>query len=215
MKYSDHYILAKYMAKTYHITNPFHRIPFIIGNVLPDLNKFTYLQGYGRLRDRLCSLGVKLSLNDRRRLLIAGHTAEGSRYYVNKNTCTFRKKYHGVNAKKTGIIAWYRLGVMLHYVVDRFTYPHTLRCGMAFMEHVRYEEELHDIFTVIIEMLDNERKRKSVICSVREKFGHMNFDVLYRAFRMDGGKLVLPFDNCIYVFAVAVKYMDYVLPRNL
>ena len=215
MKYSDHYILAKYMAKTYHITNPFHRIPFIIGNVLPDLNKFTYLQGYGRLRDRLCSLGIKLSLNDRRKLLIAGHTAEGSRYYVNKKTYIFRKKYHGVNAKKTGFVAWYRLGVMFHYVVDRFTYPHTLRSGMAFMEHVRYEEELHDIFPVIVEMLDNEKKRKSVICSIREQFGNMDFDVLYRAFRADGCKGAVPYDNCIYVIAIAVKYMDYVLPRNL
>lgn len=215
MKYSDHYILAKYMAKTYHITNPFHRIPFIIGNVLPDLNKFTYLQGYGRLRDRLCSLGVKLSLNDRRKLLIAGHTAEGSRYYVNKKTYIFRKKYHGVNAKKTGFLAWYRLGVMLHYVVDRFTYPHTLRSGMVFMEHVRYEEELHEIFQTMVKKIDNERKRKSVMSSIREKLGNINFDVLYRAFRMDAGKPVMPFDNCIYVFAVAVKYMDYVLPRNL
>lgn len=206
MKYSDHYILAKYLSASYNINNLYNRIPFIAGNILPDINKFTYLQGYNRLSDRYLSKTKRLT---------SGHTAEGSRFYVNKNTNRFRVKYHGVNAKKAGLLAWYRMGVLMHYVTDRFTYPHTLASNMTFAEHVSYEENLHETFSTLIKQLyygDNSEKIKGF---VRKYFMKMDFDSMYKAFRSADSESFIPLNNCLFIIAMSIKYMDYVMPRHI
>lgn len=206
MKYSDHYILAKYLAASYNINNLYNRIPFIVGNVLPDINKFTYLQGYNRLPDNCISKLKRLT---------AGHTAEGSRFYVNKNTNSFRIKYHGVNAKKAGFLAWYRMGVLMHYVTDRFTYPHTLASQMTFTEHVTYEESLHETFSSLIKQLYYGNYNEKIKSLVRGNFRKIDFNSMYKAFRSADGEAGKPLNNCLFIIAVSIKYMDYVMPRHI
>ena len=46
MKYNDHYALGNYVADIYSIEKPWQRFWFLLGNVLPDINKITYLQGF-------------------------------------------------------------------------------------------------------------------------------------------------------------------------
>lgn len=226
MKYNDHYALGSYIADIYAIEKPWQRFWFLLGNVLPDINKATYLQGYGVLRDRLTDMGERLSLNDRRRLLIAGHTAEGSRHYVNKHTSFMRRRYHGVAFNVPSWYSWYRIGKLTHYVADRFTFPHTLRCHYGFWTHVDYEEYLHERFSRFLVALQSGGKKRAdrMKSIVRDTFGKVDFDALYKAYRdeknhmdkiqyMDGRQHADT--DCIYIIAVCIKYMGYILPRHM
>lgn len=214
MKYNDHYALGKYITEVYAIEKTSQKFWFLLGNVLPDINKATYLQGYGKLRDKLTEKGEPLSLNDRRRLMIAGHTAEGSRYYVNKYTKIMRRRYHGVVSKKPSWYSWYQIGKLTHYVADRFTYPHTLRCRYDFWTHVDYEELLHVKFSRLIkEMQKNGREQAERIRNiVSDLLGQINFDSLYKAYRSESRQVET---DCIYILAACVKYMGYILPRHV
>lgn len=214
MKYNDHYALGIYVADIYSIEKPWQRFWFLLGNVLPDINKITYLQGYGKLRDRLTDMGEQLSLNERRKLLIAGHTAEGSRHYVNKFTSIIRRRYHSVDAKYPSWYSWYRIGKLTHYVADRFTYPHTLRCDYGFWTHVDYEELLHCRFTQFLEILQSGgmEQVKQIKNIVRNTLGKVNFDALYRAYRSERQHVDT---DCVYIVAACVKYVGYILPRHV
>lgn len=206
MKYSDHYILGKYAADIFGIKQPLHRACFIWGNIYPDLNKFTYMQGYSRLLDKLSSMGVPLTLNGRRKLLIAGHTAEGSRHYINKQS------RYLINKDNWSFADWYRFGKAVHYVADRFTYPHTLKYTDGFFKHVEYEEELHDRFADIVRRIrvfdmdvkdaGNSKKR------ILKNFDRFSFDTLYKAYR--GEKATVENDS-MYIISCCVKYMEYIL----
>lgn len=234
MKYNDHYILAKYIANQYqremsclqngHVhSNIYRGVPaaersrrrasleagwrrfwFICGNVLPDINKITYLQGYEDLTRRFLSLGVPLSANERRQLLVSGHTAEGSRCYVNRYTREFKRKYHGIIGNKLAWYEWYRLGKLMHYMADRFTYPHTLRYRGGFFKHVGYEERLHKQFSELMDRLQDRRVKQAV----RDTVDTVSFNSLYRAYR--GETDHLPTD-CMYIVAACMKYMNYLM----
>lgn len=234
MKYNDHYILAKYIANQYQremsclqdqsvrqelyggafasgkpwrrasLRAGWQRFWFICGNVLPDINKFTYLQGYEDLRNRLESLDVNLSANDRRRLFVSGHTAEGSRCYVNKYTRRFRQKYRGIIGNRLPWYEWYRLGKLMHYMADRFTYPHTLRYRGGFFRHVGYEERLHERFLALM----NRLQGKSMKRIARDTVEPVSFNSLYRAYRKETRQ---PATDCMYIVAVCMKYMNYLM----
>lgn len=234
MKYNDHYILAKYIANQYQremscLQNvPAHsdiyggvfaaersrrrasleagwrRFWFICGNVLPDINKITYLQGYDNLTKRFSSLGVHLSVNDRRQLFVSGHTAEGSRCYVNRYTREFKRKYRGIIGNKLPWYEWYRLGKLMHYVADRFTYPHTLRYRGGFFKHVGYEEHLHEQFSALVNRLQDRRVKRVV----RDTVDKVSFNSLYRAYRREADH---PRTDCMYIVAVCMKYMNYLM----
>lgn len=206
MKYSDHYILAKYTADIFGITKPLHRACFIWGNIYPDLNKFTYMQGYGKLLDKLSSMGLPLTLNGRRKLLIAGHTAEGSRHYVN------RRSRYLINKDVWNFVDWYRFGKAVHYVADRFTFPHTLRYADGFFKHVAYEEKLHDGFSYIVRKLrENDMNTKAETdCKklILKNFDGFSLDVMYKAYREEEAGLE---NDCMYIISCCIKYMEYIL----
>lgn len=200
MKYNDHYVLSKYLVDMYGIDKGLNRTMYIIGNVMPDFDKLSYLQGYMRLKNRLLTFGRKLSLNDRRKLLIAGHTAEGSRYYVNRVS---RKL---VDKGKWNFYDWYRFGKSNHYVADRFTYPHTLRYTGGFFKHVAYEEILHTSFICLLGSIWERR------CNVRDLivkyFDNISLDRLYRAYRTEKPEA---YNDCFYILVATSKYMGQVL----
>lgn len=209
MKYSDHYILAKYAADSFKISKKLHRMCFIWGNIYPDLNKLTYMQGYGKLLEMFSRMKIPLSLNGRRKLLIAGHTAEGSRYYVN------RKSRYLIRRDTWNLADWYRFGKAVHYVADRFTYPHTLKYSDGFFKHVAYEEELHDRFDDIVKLVResdlNVAKDKNSKIRILKCFDIFTLDVLYKAYREE----VTDVDNdCLYILACSVKFMEYIFNQR-
>lgn len=206
MEYRDHYILAKYIADSFEISGKLNRMCFIWGNVTPDLNKFTYLHGYGYLLDRLAGMGYDLSLNQRRKLLIAGHTAEGARCYVNK----FSRKL--IRRRKWNLLDWYRFGKVVHYVTDRFTHPHTLGYREGFFKHVAYEEELHDRFVKLMEDMDRvPHNRKIMRNIVRMQLSDIELDSMYRAYRAEE---ISQENDCAYIIAACIKYVEQILKRR-
>lgn len=234
MKYNDHYILAKYIANQYQremsclqdgdmrhsvyggafaaglfrrrasLGAVWRRFWFICGNVLPDINKFTYFQGYEKLTKQLGALGIRLSAGDKRKLLISGHTAEGSRCYVNKYTRRFRQKYRGILGNALPWHEWYRLGKLMHYIADRFTYPHTLRYKEGFFRHVDYEEQLHKQFSGLIRGLQDKGMKRIA----RKTVEQVSFNSLYDAYRKEPKRTGT---DCMYIVAVCMKYMNYLM----
>lgn len=95
---------------------------------MPDVNKCSYIHGYFQLlrAHRQQKDAGPLSLNDHRRMLIGGHTAEGSR---------FCQRVYRVLQKqeKLSVRDYYQMGKATHYLADRFTYPHTMRYTSGFL----------------------------------------------------------------------------------
>ena len=202
MKYTDHFALGRFVIDMYEIDNKLQRAMFIWGNVIPDFDKLSYLQSYFRLKEGLYKNNERPSLNERRRLLIAGHTAEGSVHYVNKMSRGLMDK------DKWSLYDWYRFGKTAHYVADSFTHPHTLSYKEGFFAHVNYEEALHMRFT---ELLDRFSSKKCNLKELINKYlGGITFDSMYKAYRSEPAEVDT---DCSYILAAVTKYVGYVMAR--
>ena len=78
MQTKDHLALGRYLARVFEIEEPVEKYAFVIGNIMPDVDKCSYIHGYFQLLRayRQQKDAGPLSLNDHRRMLIGGHTAE-------------------------------------------------------------------------------------------------------------------------------------------
>ena len=106
MQTKDHLALGRYLARAFEIEEPVKKYAFVIGNIMPDVNKCSYIHGYFQLLRayRQRKDAGPLSPNDHRRMLIGGHTAEGSRFFVNR-------MYHVLQKRgKLSVYDYYRLG---------------------------------------------------------------------------------------------------------
>lgn len=95
---------------------------FVLGNIEPDLNVFTYLHGmthYEKLR---------------------GHSYDNVLPSMERLLKKIeRRKYFGIRG-------YYLLGKVMHYTADIFTFPHNKEYSGTLLEHRQYEEILHEIF---------------------------------------------------------------------
>lgn len=120
MKKKDHLALAVRLAELAGDLIPADCVlPFLIGSVEPDLNPFSYLRGMRR--------GKKFH----------GHNAANCTPFIRRSL--FRLMSHGLD----GALAWFRLGVLMHYVADTFTSPHNDFMDISIKDHVAYEAVLH------------------------------------------------------------------------
>lgn len=123
MTSKSHYYFGLYLLATelYSAKN-MERTAFLYGCVEPDLNPGTYLKG---------------SLHGQK---LRGHN------FPNMLPCI-----HGLFEKiqctePSGVLYFYRLGKLTHYLTDAFTYPHnSVFCG-SLKDHMRYEDELEPLF---------------------------------------------------------------------
>lgn len=118
METKDHYFLSKILARRMHLNTP-KTFAFILGNVFPDLNPFSYLRGTGAADLEGHSFGV-------RRQLI------GQVYS------------HGF---KDSVSGWFHAGEMMHYIADSFTRPHNKQFNYSLRQHVIYERRLHAVLS--------------------------------------------------------------------
>lgn len=95
---------------------------FLVGNVLPDLLPFTYLSG---LRE-------------------TGHWVGHSLPHSQKKIARGLDRRLSVGLRSAADA--FRLGVLLHYLADSFTYPHTEQFHGTRREHSRYEAALRRVF---------------------------------------------------------------------
>ena len=71
MQTKDHLALGRYLARVFEIEEPVKKYAFVIGNIMPDVNKCSYIHGYFQLlrAHRQQKDAGPLSLNDHRRML--------------------------------------------------------------------------------------------------------------------------------------------------
>lgn len=150
MKAIDHITLGIYFARKYRL-NKKEKAVFLLGNIAPDLNPFTYL-------------------TTSRGKFLRGHS-----YTFKKRK--MEKILDG--RRKHSLFWWYRVGRMCHYLADSFTGAHDERRKMSIRRHKAYEHRLHNHFPQSLGIYIREKtteKQKitgslsQYIASLREKY---------------------------------------------
>ena len=143
MQTKDHKLLANFL-----ITNAIRNIPllykkaFLIGNIEPDINLFTYLRGIFQEKK------------------FRGHNYENVIPLIKKEFNYLKNK------NSFGIKEYYILGKLTHYTADIFTFPHNKLFNGSLLEHAKYEKKLH------IAIKDTFRTKKNVltVCKPLDSF---------------------------------------------
>ncbi len=134
MRKKSHICLARYMmANTlYREFSPYKK-SYYIGNILPDC-----VPSFVTTKHNMESTFPMLKAEIRSLTQIAGLAAVSDRYFVR------------------------RLGVVLHYVADYFTYPHNPIFTGSLSEHCSYEEDLkHHLREFLSSSAATEIKRRT------------------------------------------------------
>lgn len=117
MKAKDHMHMARTLADTYSLRGK-KRKAFLLGNIIPDINVFTYLTPH-------------------RGDFLKGHSYRYKRRLMQRM----------MHARATGSMRWwYRTGKLCHYLSDSFTGAHDLTRRVPLSRHKAYEHHLHAIF---------------------------------------------------------------------
>ena len=172
---------------------------------MPDVNKCSYIHGYFQLlrAHRQQKDAGPLSINDHRRMLIGGHTAEGSRFFVNR-------MYHELKKRgKLSVHDYYRLGKATHYLADRFTFPHTMRYTGGFFAHIGYEKQLHIYMRDMLAVLPNMRD------AVDKCFSRTSFNSLYCSYRKESEGNGTVLHDCFHILAVCIAYLENILYNGI
>ncbi len=121
MQTIDHRLLGIQIIKqaaAYRRITFFQKTAFIWGNIEPDLNFFTFFRGVTEGHG-LC-----------------GHSFE-------KNSIRIERLREKAECTQSGILKSYRLGKVMHYMADCFTFPHNDSFGGDLKAHMEYEHMLH------------------------------------------------------------------------
>ena len=131
MYLENHLQLGRALAKESPVLRAhlLRRELFLIGNFLPDLLPFTYLPG----------------LRETGRW--AGHSLPHSQKKIARGLD--RRLSVGLRTAADA----FRLGVLLHYLADSFTYPHTEQFHGTRKEHNRYEAALRKVFPKFLHLV--------------------------------------------------------------
>lgn len=144
METKDHLLLARHIIKRLgKDMKGVKKAAFIIGNVLPDMNPFSYIT-FGRKN------------------ILGGHSLEYRKESI--------QKYLSASKSYT-TIWWYGLGKTLHYLCDSFTSPHIEITEMTLSEHAEYERRLHFVLiTAIKQNIPYERCGSSLHQWLEKKY---------------------------------------------
>ena len=146
MKQKDHKALGKYLLDSVGggrlWQRTWHRRVFLLGCISPDYIPFTYLRGFHQSHAML------------------GHNARYSSEHIQKSIR--RLQTRGVRRYRD----CFRLGTLMHYLADSFTFPHTEGFAGNMRAHRRYENDLHGCFE---KFLSGEPSRHSVVAYTPEK----------------------------------------------
>ncbi len=93
---------------------------FIFGCIEPDINFFTYMKGSIKFKK-----------------MFRGHQRINSLDYILRVIDKLSRKDY------LFLIDYYKLGRVIHYIADSFTFPHTNEFKGDIKEHVIYERKLH------------------------------------------------------------------------
>lgn len=127
MRGISHHILGEYLIDNSlnEATEP-ERKAFLFGCTEPDRNITTYLKGTFTAK------------------AFHGHNFE------NCQSCIMRL-IRRLSEGNEGILYYYRLGKLTHYILDSFTWPHNNGFQGSITDHVEYEHTLHPLFCSYLE----------------------------------------------------------------
>lgn len=127
MKTRSHVFLARYLLKQIpELDSVLNQKVFIWGCIEPDFNLLSYLRG---------------SLKWQK---FRGHNYNSSSHYIIRTLTKLQGK------RSWRLREYYRLGKLMHYLSDSFTYPHNDIFTGTLGEHCRYEARLHSCFAAYL-----------------------------------------------------------------
>ncbi len=123
MKTETHYLYAKFLGERFQSTK--QKELFLFGCVEPDYNMFSYFKGFS-IRP------------------FFGHNWDNCKSYINRETELL------IHNKLTANNDYFKLGKLVHYICDAFTYTHNCAFIGNLYEHYSYEQLLHKVFLQFI-----------------------------------------------------------------
>lgn len=137
MKQESHRLLGRYLiGQLPEQPKRRHSRAFLIGCVEPDRNPLSYLKG---------SLRAKW---------FYGHN------YQNANRWIDRTIRHLQSKTRWNLVDYYRMGKLIHYTSDAFTYVHNNCFSDSIAVHRAYEEKLQSLF---LQQLDEFQARREAL----------------------------------------------------
>lgn len=132
---------------------------FIFGCIEPDINFLTYMKGGIKYKKSFC-----------------GHTRKHSLDYILRILEYLQKQ------EKLNIIDFYRLGKIIHYIADSFTYPHTENFKGNIIEHMKYEKQLHSLLEenklkIKINKNNDFKDLKKYLLDNQKKYNKQNMEI--------------------------------------
>lgn len=119
MQLQDHINLANILWKYFDIkASKGCKLAFILGSIEPDINFITYFRG---------------SMKHEK---MRGHNYDNVISHMGKLISKIQ-----MSTKQ--VLKYYKLGKLIHYVADSFTFPHNKEFTGNLEEHCRYEDVLH------------------------------------------------------------------------
>lgn len=123
MRGKSHHCLGEYLVQHYLSDVPKGYITaFLIGCVEPDRNPATYLKGSFRCQ------------------WLRGHNYRNARRLMRHLSQRLENK------KRLNLLDYYRLGKLIHYTTDAFTYAHNETFTTSLGDHREYEADLQNHF---------------------------------------------------------------------
>ncbi len=160
MKTKDHFILGNNLAANYlNSISSVYRKAFILGNIFPDINVFSYLRG---------------TFSHKK---ISGHSFECSADCIKKLTDNLH------NIKKFSISDYFNLGKLIHYTADAFTFAHNNCFYGNLISHIQYEEKLHSEF----QKLNEQNKKHAFVFYLNNQDLWTKFSLLHSSYLQGTG----------------------------
>lgn len=120
MKTIDHDLFGRYLIDIMgNRFNEKYNKMFLLGCTAPDRNPFTYVRGSVRNQ------------------IFKGHNFHNTRGVIRRSIKIL------VGKTNWGGSEYYRMGKMIHYILDAFTFPHNEEFMGSIKKHVQYEAKLH------------------------------------------------------------------------
>lgn len=177
MKRKSHLSLGKVLSFQYfHAVSGYQRSIFLLGCMQPDWNLATYLKG------------------SRTYQWLRGHN------YMNAQRYMQRLADRLEHCEKWGVLSYYRLGKLIHYVTDAFTQAHNAWFEGNLATHRDYENALQTYF---LAWLEQSWKPQRELLARSESIAELIRRTHLR-YACHGGDCVT--DSC-YAFAVATEVL--------
>lgn len=182
METKDHKMLAEFLLSRTEVDIPYIcQKAFILGNIEPDRNPFTYLHGIIH--------GEKFH----------GHNYENTILIMRKLFNSLRNKWY------FGIIEYYHLGKLMHYMVDAFTFPHNNTFKKTLKEHCIYERELHKRFSNML------KKQQFIKHEVKTLNDFKDIEILHNKYLQIAGDYE---DDCKYIMYTTEILLSIICPNR-